>query len=152
MSDLKVSFRLDEEQGFISTVDGKEPINIKNSISDNRRNFSPTEFLLYGMAACSSDDVVNILTKMKEDLKTYSVEVQADRYPEPPKVLTHVHMKFMLNGNIKPEKVKKAINLSLSKYCSVSILARRGGTKITYEFSINGNSYGVEEPDEAVPA
>lgn len=149
---MKISFKLDDKEGFVTTVDGKEPVNIKNSISDNARNFSPTEFLLVGMGACSSDDVVNILSKMREDLKTYSVEVEAERDPEPPKVITRAHLKYILTGNLDPNKVRKAINLSLSKYCSVSILARRGGAALSYEFVINGKSYGVEEPDEVITA
>jgi len=149
---VKVSFRLDEKEGFVSTVEGKGAVNIKNSISDNARNFSPTEFVLLAMGACSSDDVVNILSKMREDLKTYSVEVEADRNEEPPKLITRANIKYTLTGNLDPAKVRKAINLSLSKYCSVSILARKGGAEITYEFSINGKSYGVESPDPVIPA
>lgn len=144
---MKISFRLDEKEGFVSTVDGKEVINIKNSISNNTRNFTPTEHLLFAMGACSSDDVVNILGKMREDLKTYSVEVEAERNEEPPKVITKANVKYTLTGNLDPDKVKKAINLSLSKYCSVSILAKRGGAEITYEYIINGKNYGVQEPD-----
>ncbi len=108
--------------------------------------------MLIAMGACSSDDVVNILTKMREDLKTYSVEVQAERNEEPPKVLTKAHFKYSLTGNLDEKKVRKAVNLSLSKYCSVTILARRGGAEVTYEFSINGKNYGVESPDEVIPA
>lgn len=149
---MKVSFRLDEKEGFITTVDGKGPVNVKNSISNNTSNFSPTEFMLIAMSGCSSDDVVNILAKMKENIETFSVETEAERSEEHPKVLTNVHFKYFLTGNIDDSKVRKAVNLSLSKYCSVTILARRGGTEVTYEININGKSFGVEKPEELPPA
>lgn len=149
---MKVSFRLDEKEGFVSTVDGKTQISLKNSISNNTSNFSPTEMLLLGMGGCSSDDVVNILSKMKADIRTYSFEIEAERNQEPPKVITKAHMKYLLTGDIDVSKVRKAVNLSLSKYCSVSILARRGGVDLTYELVINGKSYGVEEPEAVLAA
>ncbi len=149
---IKVSFRLDENEGFVSTVDGKDVLKIKNSISNNSRNFSPTELSLFSMATCTSDDVVNILGKMREELKMLSVDIEGHREHEPPKVLRAVHISYSVTGNVSPEKMRKAINLSLSKYCSVSILARRGGTHFSYDFSINGKSYGTEEPEEPVPA
>lgn len=147
---MKVSFRLDEKEGFVSTVDGKTQISLKNSLSDNNRNFSPTEFLLLGMGGCSGDDVVNILSKMRTGIKTFGLEIEAERSPEPPKVLTRAHMKYIITGDLDVTKVRKAVNLSLSKYCSVSILARRGGVELTYELVLNGKSHGVEEPEAPV--
>ncbi|MCL4342982.1 MAG: hypothetical protein M1267_03915 [Candidatus Thermoplasmatota archaeon] len=41
--------------------------------------------------------------------------------------------------HVEAEKVNRAINLSLNKYCSVSILAIRGGADVRYSVSINGN-------------
>lgn len=149
---MKVSFKLDDNEGFVTTVDGKNPVNIKNSISNVTKNFSPTEFMIIAMGACSSDDVVGILKKMKVDMKTFSVETDAERNEEHPKVLTKVHIKYIFTGDVDENKARKAVNISLSKYCSVTILARRGGTVVTYELIINGQSYGVETPDEPVPA
>lgn len=148
---IKVSFRLDAKEGFVSTVDGKQQISIKNSQSDNTRNFSPTELSLFGMAGCTGDDVLSILGKMKEDVKTFSIEIEGHRYHEPPKVLREVHLSYSATGKVSPDKFRKAINLSLSKYCSVSILARRGGAHFTYDFSVNGKNYGKEEPEDPVP-
>ena len=46
---------------------------------------------------------------------------------------------FFEGENVEAEKVNRAINLSLNKYCSVSILAIRGGADVRYSVSINGN-------------
>lgn len=56
---MRVSFRYDESDGFITDVPDMKQMTLKNSISNNSSHFSPTEHLLLAMGGCSSDDVVN---------------------------------------------------------------------------------------------
>ncbi len=57
----------------------------------------------------------------------------------------------MFEGEIDSDKVRKAINLSLTKYCSVSILAIRGGTDLRYSLTINGKDIDKEKkPDPSL--
>ena len=71
---MKVSFKFDSDVGFISD-DGKRETKFKNSIVGNDEYHSPTELLLLAMGGCSSDDVLNILKKMKKEIKSYRCEV-----------------------------------------------------------------------------
>ena len=135
---MQVSFRFDANDGFISDVPGKKAITIKNSLSNREENLSPTEFYILGMGSCTSDDVLSILKKMRADFSGYRCEVSAERNTEHPKTLRAVDIHYILEGDVDPEKARKAIHLSLTRYCNISILASRGGADITYSLSING--------------
>ncbi len=148
---MKVSFEYVENGGFQSNVPGKVPVTLKNSIANNTDNFSPTEHLLLAMGGCSSDDVVGILLKMKVAFKTFRCEVTGDRADEHPKTLTHVNIHYFLEGDVDKEKARKAIGLSLTKYCSVSIIVKRGGADLSYSLTINNQNIDTErDPEEAL--
>ena len=82
----------------------------------------PMEVVLMSLAGCSSIDVISILKKMKQDVTDYNVEVEAERDADAvPSLFTKIHMKFLVKGNdLDDDKVKRAIQLSAEKYCSVS--------------------------------
>ena len=82
----------------------------------------PMEVLLMSLAGCSSIDVISILKKMKQEVTDYDVEVVAERDVEAiPSLFTKIHLKYLVNGNdLQEEKVKRAVQLSAEKYCSVS--------------------------------
>ena len=82
---------------------------------------SPMEYVLSSLAACSSFHVLRILKKKRQKISKYTVEVTAERREDPPpRVFTKIHLKYMVKGqNIDPDAVKKAIQLSEEKYCSV---------------------------------
>lgn len=150
---MKVSFKYVDNGGFQTDVADKDKVTLKNSIANNTQNFSPNEHLLIAMGGCSSDDVVNILRKMKVDLTGFRCEVIGDREEEHPTTLKHVNIKYFLEGDIEPEKARKAINLSLTKYCSVSIIVRRGGADLRYSLTINGQELDFDKtPEEALKA
>ncbi|QRF76357.1 OsmC-like protein [Thermoplasmatales archaeon] len=135
---MLISFRYEDKKGFVTDVNGKDQVRIKNSLSDNIQNFSPTELLVLSIGSCTSDDVLSILRKMKQPYDTYRCTLEAEREEEIPKTLRSVNIHYELAGDLDPENVRKAVNLSLSKYCSVSILAKRGGAKVTYSITVNG--------------
>jgi putative redox protein len=137
---MLLSFRYENGNGFLTDVDGKDTVRIKNSLSDNAQNFSPTELLVLSIGSCTSDDVLSILQKMKQPYKSYRCILEAEREEQIPKTLKKVNITYDLSGEIDPEQVRKAVILSLSKYCSVSILIKRGGTEVTHSIIINGKT------------
>lgn len=151
MSSLEVNFRLVKERGLVSSDPDMEEIVIKEPSADNRRMYSPTQFLLFGMAGCTSGDVISILGKMRQTYTGFRVKVKAEREEEHPKVVKWADIHFMFDGDLDKDKVRKAINLSLTKYCSVSILAIRGGTDLRYSLTINGQEIDKEKkPDPSL--
>jgi putative redox protein len=81
---------------------------------------SPTETLLLSLAGCISIDVVHILRKMRCEVSRYEVEAQGVRNSNPPQYYRSFDIMIHISGNgITPKKIDRAINLSLSTYCSV---------------------------------
>jgi len=98
---------------------------------------SPMELLLLGVGGCSAVDVVNILKKQRQQVTGCVAELTAERADRVPKVFTSIHLHFIVEGdNLRPEKVKRAVELSADKYCSASIMLTRGGVNVTHDFEI----------------
>ncbi len=136
---MEVKFRFLGNNEYISEVEGREPIFIKGPEDKPSNRFSPTELQLFAMASCSSSDVLSILEKKKVILGSFSCSITAERASEHPKTITRANIHYIIEGeNVDEVKVRRAVNLSLTKYCSVSILAIRGGADVTYSFTING--------------
>ena len=104
-------------------------------LSGDQEAPSPMEAVLMAVAGCSSIDVELILKKMRQDLHKIEVEVDSLRADEDPKVFTKIKIHYILHGNIKEEKAKQAIELSMEKYCSVSIMLKKS-VEINYDFEI----------------
>ena len=98
---------------------------------------SPMELLLQSLAGCTAMDVVSILQKKRQALTSFQVRVEGERADEHPKVYTKIHLKYNVNGREISEKaVTDAIELSRTKYCSVSAMLAETA-EITYEVSIH---------------
>lgn len=96
----------------------------------------PMEMLLMGAGGCTSVDVVTILKKSRQTVTGCEVLIDADRAEDHPKVFTRIHMHFIVRGRgLKPEMVKRAIDLSAQKYCSASIMLGKTA-QITHDFEI----------------
>jgi putative redox protein len=99
------------------------------------RGLKASDMLLMSAASCSAYDVVVILKKRKEPLESLEVICSGQRADEPPRKFTHIHLKYVLKGQLKQESVEKAIQLSEDKYCSV-LNTLKGSVEISSEFEI----------------
>jgi putative redox protein len=96
----------------------------------------PKALLLSALAGCSGIDVVDILTKMRVEFSDLSIEVEADQTEEHPKVFKEIHIVYKIKTDPDNEdKIKKAIDLSLEKYCGVSAMLRKN-SRIDYSIVI----------------
>ncbi len=95
----------------------------------------PAELLLMAAAACSSWDVIEILTKQREPFKGLSVICTGEQQQEAPWNFTHIHLNYVVSGDVNEEKLKRAIRLSEEKYCSVTNTLRRG-TDVSSDYEI----------------
>ncbi len=97
----------------------------------------PMEMLLSSLGACSSIDVIHILRKSRQPLLDYRVEISAEREKDKvPALFTEIHVAFTLYGDLDPEKVARAINLSMEKYCSVTRIIEKTA-HITWSWTIH---------------
>ena len=87
---------------------------------DSEEAISPVELLLVSAASCSAADVVLILKKMRVDLTRVDVAVQGTRRDAEPRRYTAIHYRWTIAGaGVDETKVRRAVDLSLEKYCSV---------------------------------
>ena len=80
---------------------------------------SPVQALAFALAGCMGMDVVHILRKGRHDLRGLAVTLIADRAQEDPHRITGVAVRFAVTGPVPDEQVRRAIELSHTKYCSV---------------------------------
>jgi putative redox protein len=81
---------------------------------------SPVELLLVAGATCTASDIVGILEKMRVTLRSLEMDVVGTRREEHPRRFTAIHFRFRVSGPGADEsKVRRAVDLSLEKYCSV---------------------------------
>ncbi|MCW7551205.1 OsmC family protein [Endozoicomonas gorgoniicola] len=98
---------------------------------------SPMEMVLMGVGGCSSVDVVSILKKSRQDVSDCQVEIKAERADSVPAVYTSIHLHFVVKGKeLKESQVKRAVDLSADKYCSVSIMLGKGGVKVSHSYEV----------------
>jgi putative redox protein len=96
----------------------------------------PKPLLMVSLAGCTAMDVVSILKKMKVDLTSFNIHVEADISDEHPKRYTTVHLIYEFCGkDLSLDKLKHAIELSQEKYCGVSATLKNA-VEISYEIKI----------------
>ncbi|MGE5519943.1 MAG: OsmC family protein [Candidatus Dadabacteria bacterium] len=103
---------------------------------DAENGFGPKALLLTGLAGCSGIDVVDILEKMRVPFADLIIEAEADQTDDYPKVYKTIHLTYRLKTEEEMrEKVRKAIDLSLEKYCGVAAMLKKN-SPIEYEIII----------------
>lgn len=106
-------------------------------IGGTNQGMRPMQMLLAAMGGCSAIDIINILKKQRQDLKDLKITVKGEREKDAtPSLYQSVHAHFRFYGNLDADKVEKAINLSIEKYCSVSRTLEKGGATITHSYEI----------------
>lgn len=97
----------------------------------------PMQLLLNALAACSSIDVISILKKQRQEVTDYEVTVNGEREPNvEPSLWKNIEMIFEITGNVDEDKAKRAVEISISKYCSVAITLAKAGANITTQVII----------------
>jgi len=86
---------------------------------------SPVELVLQALGGCTAMDIVTILQKMRRTIQSLTLELEAERREEYPRIFTHIHIFYKLvSPDATEHELEKAIRLSEEKYCSVSGMLR----------------------------
>ena len=100
---------------------------------------TPVELLLIALGGCTAVDVVSILKKKRERVTDYRVEVRGTRREEHPRAFTRMEVRHVVRGhNVSEKSVASAIELSETKYCSVSAMLTATAT-ITSRYEVSGD-------------
>ena len=97
---------------------------------------SPKELVLCALAGCTASDVIPILKKKRVAVQNFEMRVSANEREEFPKIFTDIHLEYIFYGDgIKEKDVEHAIELSRTRYCSVSAMLS-ASAKITHSYRI----------------
>ena len=108
----------------------------ESSIEMSEDGLKPMEAVLIAAGTCTAMDVVAIIRKAGYEVQSMEVELEADREEKYPKVFREIRIIYRVRGNIPEELVKKAIEMSQNRYCSVGIMLKRGGVKVVTSFHV----------------
>jgi putative redox protein len=87
---------------------------------DGRTGPSPFDVFLAAIAACAATDVVAILRKQRTPVHSLRVRVEAQRVEAVPRRLASALLHFTISApGATEQKVARAVELSITKYCSV---------------------------------
>ena len=130
--------RLNNNYHFETINERGDVVHLDNNSEEKVQGASPMDLLLRGIAGCSGIDIVMILKKQQLELEDLQMEVEGVR-PENviPRVFTDIHLKIYMKGDIPEAKAKRAVDLSLEKYCSVAKMLEKAAN-ITYDIFVNG--------------
>ncbi len=118
------------DSGHAIVMDGTPEVGGKNT------GLRPMELLLVGIGGCSGMDVISILKKKKQDVTGFEINVNGQKAETYPKKFTEIDMEFVIKGkNISEEAVKRAVQISMDKYCSVKA-SLEGSADIKFVYKI----------------
>jgi putative redox protein len=91
---------------------------------------SPMEVLLMGVLGCTAMDVISILKKKRQPVEGFKIFATGERAAEHPKAYTAIHLEYVAYGEVDPEALTRAVQLSEEKYCG-ALATVRGVANIT---------------------
>lgn len=119
----KSQFETDNPSGYKFTMFDKSQDN------GDVVGFAPKALMLSSLAGCSGLDVVSLLEKMRAEVAEFYIEVSGELTDEHPKYYHKVKVDYHFSDvNLQEDKIQKAVNLSVTKYCGVMEMFRRFAT------------------------
>ena len=108
----KLTFTGTSDSGF------QVPLGSDPAVGGDNDGFRPMELLGVGLAACTAMDVISILSKKRQEVTDFEVQVHAGRATEHPKVITDAVIEYFVTGkNLDERALLRAIELSATHYC-----------------------------------
>jgi putative redox protein len=134
----KATVRQVQGMSFAGKADSNHWVMMDGSIAEggSAAATSPKELVLVGLGGCTGMDVASILKKKRVKVEEFTVSIQAEESDDFPRIFTKIHIEYVLRGKgILPKDVERAIELSQTKYCSVTAMLRKSA-EITHTYRI----------------
>ncbi len=139
--------RMNDNYHLVATNEAGNTVSIDGSpaIGGEGKGARPMEVVLMGLGGCSSIDIISILKKQRQPVRTFSIEMDGEREEgKAASVFSKIHLHYALEGDLDADKVRRAIALSLDTYCSVAKMLEKTA-EITYSFEVNGERYAQQD-------
>lgn len=125
-----MSFSARREDGHSLTMDAPP------GSGGDGKGFTPVELILAGLGGCTGIDVVAIMQRQRQQITALEVKVTGTKRKELPHYFQAIDVHYLVRGrNISESALKRAIELSEEKYCSVRAIFRPE-VKLTYSYDI----------------
>src|SRR6202162_5495840 len=122
------------EQKFVAISPSGHALAMDSDRSSNAGP-GPMELLLMALGACTATDIVIILEKKRQKLEALEVICSGERAAAPPQGWGKLEILSRLRGKLQESSVKRAIELSEEKYCSVSATLKKSA-ELTWRYEI----------------
>lgn len=119
--------RIDENYLMEATNESGNTIRTDGSpaIGGSNQAMRPMQLLLAAIGSCSSIDIISLLRKQRQELEDIQITVKADREEgKVPSLFKKIYVHYVLVGDIDEKKAKRAVDISMEKYCSVALILR----------------------------
>ena len=108
----KLSFNGTGNSGF------SVPLGTEVGLGGDEDGFRPMELILVGLAGCTAMDVISILSKKRQDITDFEVQVHGERANDHPRIFTKAQIAYQVTGHgIDEGALVRAIELSVTRYC-----------------------------------
>jgi putative redox protein len=134
VGEKRVSLRHEGELRFVARTGSGHDVVIDNVAGDTGPR--PTELVLAAIAGCTAMDVVEIMAKKRQVVDRYTVEVTGIQREKTPNVYTDITVVHVVEGAVETEAVRRSIELSATRYCTVSAQIAAGPARISHRYTI----------------
>lgn len=121
---MKALLRHTGQMAFIAKADSNHwvPVDTGPVSGGGNAASSPIEMLVIAAGGCVSMDMVFIFNKSRKECTRFEMEIEATRAETHPRRILSLHFHVQVEGpDMTPDVIEKALNLSLTKYCSVTL-------------------------------
>ncbi len=129
---MKTITQWQNDMAFSSSFDGHVvELNGATGPDGKRLGYSPKALLLSGLAGCSGIDVVEMLQKMRVPFTKLEIITESEQTEDHPRVFKDIEIEYKIDTPAEFEdKVKRAVDLSIEKYCGVAAMLKKNSTII----------------------
>ena len=108
------------------SMGGSFDIDAAEAVGGTNKGLRPKALMLTSLAGCSGIDIASLLKKMRAEVEGMEIDVSAELTEEHPKYYHKVHVTYRFYGKeFKKDKIEKAVQLSIDKYCGVIEMFRK---------------------------
>jgi putative redox protein len=130
-----VSVRWRGDLDFTAASDGAATVSM--GVEGDADAFRPAALLLVGLAGCTGMDAISIMTKKRQQIDSYQLDIVGQQRDEHPRYFTAIEVTHIIEGQaIDDVAVERAIELSARKYCVVGANLALGPTAINHRMRI----------------
>lgn len=114
-------------------------VDAHESVGGTGKGPAPKGLLLSGLIGCTGMDTASILTKMRVEFESLDISAETELTDEHPKVFKNIQLIYYITGvDLDHSKIKRAVELSMTKYCGVTAMLKTDFRDIGYIIKLNG--------------